>query len=105
MFILWSGRTDSNKLTQERERLSCTFAANTSFLTATKWRVAPIPTHRGLKLADSPPCYKVPCQSSFHANLTRGADPRPSRVFDARDYACHLMKPARNGALSGRWSR
>ncbi len=105
MTILCPGRTDSIKLAQERERLSCIFPANSSFLLATKWRVAQIPTHGGLKLADSPPCYKSPRQSGFQDHSGRGTSPRLSRGSDARHYARHLMRCADNGAHSGRWSR
>lgn len=73
-----------------------------------KKRAAPVPTHGGLKLADSPPCYNVPYQQlilfvppcSETAPKHRCVD-----AFNARHYVRYLVVPSRNGALASGWSR
>jgi len=105
MITIHPGPTDSANLVQNRARFRHVSSPKNSPAPATKWRAAHVPTHGGLKLADSPPCYKTPGQRRFQCCSGMGAGPGLRRVSDARHYARHLVNVARNGAHSGRWSR
>lgn len=80
-------------------------SAKSSTTSSTRWRVERIPTHGGLKLADSPPGYKLPGQRVLQGVSSGVTNSRSNRASDARYYARHLIRHERNGARYGRWSR
>lgn len=98
-----------SQASEPRKRGSLQFVApaKSSATSTTKWRAACVPTHGGLKLADSPPCCKMPGHKVFRGvwpMATEAWRSGLSRAFNARHYARHLVSRRRNGARSGRWS-
>lgn len=70
-----------------------------------KWHAPSANVRGGLKLADSPPRYKIPDQMACRGPASEVRAPHQNVAPGACHFACHLVSRSSNGTRYGRWSR